>query len=123
MQNDRKIRVAVASSDGIVVNSHFGRARDFYIYEVSENEDTVLLEKRELVPICEAGNHDEGRLRDNVKRLSDCDYVAVSRIGMGALRVMNEYFKVQKEQKVREIEDSLHRIVVYDQIQGLMTTR
>lgn len=91
MQNDRKIRVAVASSDGIVVNSHFGRARDFYIYEVSENEDTVLLEKRELVPICEAGNHDEGRLRDNVKRLSDCDYVAVSRIGMGALRVMNEY--------------------------------
>ena len=70
MQNDRKIRVAVASSDGIV-------------------EDTVLLEKRELVPICEAGNHDEGRLRDNVKRLSDCDYVAVSRIGMGALRVMN----------------------------------
>ena len=91
MQNDRKIRVAVASSDGIVVNSHFGRARDFYIYEVSENEDTVLLEKREFVPICEAGNHDEGRLRDNVKRLSDCDYVAVSRIGMGALRVMNEY--------------------------------
>ena len=61
MQNDRKIRVAVASSDGIVVNSHFGRARDFYIYEVSENEDTVLLEKRELVPICEAGHHDEGR--------------------------------------------------------------
>ena len=61
MQNDRKIRVAVASSDGIVVNSHFGRARDFYIYEVSENEDTVLLEKRELVPICEAGHHDAQR--------------------------------------------------------------
>lgn len=27
MQKDRKIRVAVASSDGIVVNSHFGKAR------------------------------------------------------------------------------------------------
>ena len=122
MKNDRKIRVAVASSDGIVVNSHFGRARDFYIYEVSENEDTVLLEKRELVPICEAGNHDEGRLRDNVKRLSDCDYVAVSRIGMGALRVMNEY-GIAAMELPGEIEDSLHRIVVYDQIQGLMTTR
>ena len=122
MQNDRKIRVAVASSDGIVVNSHFGRARDFYIYEVSENEDTVLLEKRELVPICEAGNHDEGRLRDNVKRLSDCDYVAVSRIGMGALRVMNEY-GIAAMELPGEIEDSLHRIVVYDQTQGLMTTR
>ena len=36
---------------------------------------------------------------------------------------LNLDFKVQKEQKVREIEDSLHRIVVYDQIQGLMTTR
>ena len=112
MQNDRKIRVAVASSDGIVVNSHFGRARDFYIYEVSENEDTVLLEKRELVPICEA----------DVKRLSDCDYVAVSRIGMGALRVMNEY-GIAAMELPGEIEDSLHRIVVYDQIQGLMTTR
>lgn len=94
----------------------------FYIYEVSENEDTVLLEKRELVPICEAGNHDEGRLRDNVKRLSDCDYVAVSRIGMGALRVMNEY-GIAAMELPGEIEDSLHRIVVYDQIQGLMTTR
>ena len=91
-------------------------------YEVSENEDTVLLEKRELVPICEAGNHDEGRLRDNVKRLSDCDYVAVSRIGMGALRVMNEY-GIAAMELPGEIEDSLHRIVVYDQIQGLMTTR
>ena len=36
---------------------------------------------------------------------------------------LNLDFKVQKEQKVREIEDSLHRIVVYDQIQGFMTTR
>ena len=36
---------------------------------------------------------------------------------------LNLDFKVQKEQKVGEIEDSLHRIVVYDQIQGLMTTR
>ena len=68
------------------------------------------------------GNHDEGRLQDNVKRLSDCDYVAVSRIGMGALRVMNEY-GIAAMELPGEIEDSLHRIVVYDQIQGLMTTR
>ena len=25
-------KIAVASSDGIVVNNHFGRAKDFYIY-------------------------------------------------------------------------------------------
>ena len=41
---------------------------------------------------------------------------------MGALRVMNEYVIAAMELP-GEIEDSLHRIVVYDQIQGLMTTR
>ena len=30
---DKKIRIAVASVDGIDVNSHFGRANKFFIYE------------------------------------------------------------------------------------------
>lgn len=122
MDNAEKIRVAVASSDGMVVNSHFGRAQDFYIYDVQENGQNTLVEKRELSPVCEAGNHDDTRLRNNVQQLSDCDYVAVSRIGMGALQVMNEY-GIAAMELPGEIEDSLHRIVNYHIIQGLITTK
>ena len=32
--DEKDYRIAVASSDGIVVNNHFGRARAFYIYEL-----------------------------------------------------------------------------------------
>ena len=37
-------KVAAASSDGIVINKHFGRADTFYIYEIAENGKYRLLE-------------------------------------------------------------------------------
>ena len=66
-------RIAVASSDGIVVNNHFGRAKTFYIYEKSSDETERLIEKREVIPICECANHDEIKLKDN--RFADSKYV------------------------------------------------
>ena len=53
-----KTLVAVASSDGIVVNNHFGRASKFYIYSFDDS-DINFEEIRELTPVCESGNHDD----------------------------------------------------------------
>ena len=39
-------RVAAASSDGIVINQHFGRADIFYIYEVTGKGNYRFLETR-----------------------------------------------------------------------------
>ena len=82
---DANYRIGVASSDGIVVNTHFGKARDFFIYEVATDGSYELVEKRELEPICESADHDEDRLSENLEKLSDCRFLLVARIGNRAL--------------------------------------
>lgn len=74
-------KIAVASSDGIVVNNHFGRARIFHIYHLDEDGTIKYLEKREVTPVCEYGTHDEDRLIENLKKIEDCRYLLVSKIG------------------------------------------
>lgn len=78
------MKVAVASSDGIVINQHFGMADTFYIYEVGDSEKAVLLEKRKGKPFCHGGNHEEAELQDATELLADCSKVFVLRIGRGA---------------------------------------
>ncbi|MBR1931021.1 MAG: hypothetical protein IJ833_06060 [Lachnospiraceae bacterium] len=78
-----EMRVAVASSDGIIVNQHFGRADTFYIYELSEGSHR-LLEMRKGRPLWPGGEHDEGDLAEAVELLADCDKVFVLQIGRGA---------------------------------------
>ncbi|WP_054741414.1 NifB/NifX family molybdenum-iron cluster-binding protein [Cellulosilyticum ruminicola] len=80
MDNDQYF-IAVASSDGLVVNSHFGRAHCFYIYKVSNDDTVQLIERRAVVPICDGGNHNNDKLYENLLKLKDCSYLLVSRIG------------------------------------------
>lgn len=49
---ERIYKVAVASSDGIVVNQHFGRADTFFIYEVAGTGNYRFLETRTVTPVC-----------------------------------------------------------------------
>ena len=60
-------KIAVASSDGIVVNTHFGRAKVFYIYRIDDEEQMHFLEKRSVTPVCETGNHDNEKLKANLE--------------------------------------------------------
>lgn len=83
------VKIAVASSDGIVVNSHFGHASKFYIYEMGEKEHP-LIEIRKVIPVCKGGNHDDEKLKENMERLGDCQYMLVSRIGYGAAAIAQE---------------------------------
>jgi nitrogen fixation protein NifX len=88
---DKKIaKVAVASRDGIVVNEHFGRASLFYIYEISEGMINPI-EVRKITPVCHSGNHDYVLLTKNLRKLADCDYMLVSRIGTNALNIAKKY--------------------------------
>ena len=107
--DEKDYRIAVASSDGIVVNNHFGRASAFHIYEL---EDSVLkkVEIRNLSPVCETGNHDEGRLLENVKKLSDCTHLLVSRIGDGA-REKAEQYGIRCYEIPEEIPDAIDKMI------------
>ena len=82
------MKVAMASSDGIMVNQHFGRAETFYIYEVKD--DVKFVEKRKGKPFCHGGNHEDEDLLDAVTLLSDCKWVYVLNIGGGAKEALAE---------------------------------
>jgi len=81
------LRIAVASSDGKVVNQHFGDAGRFLIFEV-DGETFRFLETRENMPVCNMGHHDEDALTGTANALSDCSFVVASKIGPGAAHVL-----------------------------------
>lgn len=105
-------KIAVASSDGIVVNNHFGRAKDFYIYQMDEQEQIHFLEKRSVTPVCEGGNHDDEKLKTNLERIKDCKYLLVSRIGVGAANIA-ESFGIESYEIHGMIEESLDQLIRY----------
>ncbi len=81
-------KIAVASSDGKVVNVHFGQAEQFYIIEVADNDSYKVVEKRNANAACGQEGHSEKGLLASAQLLADCKYVLVSRIGPGAERVL-----------------------------------
>lgn len=114
-----KYRVAVATSDGIVVNQHFGRAAKFRIYDIGQDNTIHVLEDRNTVPICHMGNHDDFQLKESVRNLSDCKYVLISRIGQGAANAL-EQEGITPMELPGMIEDSIQKLVVYEEIQDLL---
>jgi nitrogen fixation protein NifX len=83
-----EFQVAVASLDGILINQHFGKNREFLIYRVQDNGEYGLVERRELKAPCGQGQHHEETLVRSAKELQDCSFVLVARIGPGAEKVL-----------------------------------
>jgi len=79
------MRVAVVSSDGKVINQHFGKAFHFLIFEVDCGK-IRFIEVRETAPLC--GSADYGHADDALSRtislIADCEAVLCARIGSGA---------------------------------------
>lgn len=111
-------KIAVASTDGIVVNSHFGKAKDFYIYQIYNNGKIHFLEKRSVTPVCQGGNHDDEKLKSNLERIMDCKYLLVSRIGVGAAN-MAESFDIESYEIPGIIEESLEQLITYTRLKTL----
>lgn len=72
-------KVAVASTDGVDINEHFGRAEEFWIYEKNEEGAYQFLERRKN-NLEESGDHRVA----TVQLLTDVEVVLVNKIGPGA---------------------------------------
>lgn len=81
------VRAAVASTDGKVINQHFGKADSFLIFEL-HNGAFQYIEKRSVTPCCRMGEHKEDSFEDTSKAIADCSVIIVSRIGQGAADFM-----------------------------------
>ena len=80
------MRIAVASSDGKIVNEHFGKATQFLVVDAHDGK-IELVETRENAPACgtsEYSGHEESALARAVALIADCEAVICSRIGIGA---------------------------------------
>ncbi len=82
-------KIAVASSDGKVINQHFGKATQFLIFEVDQVA-YHFIERILTNPICQSGEHEEPSLLDTVQGLVGCRAVLASQIGKGAVQVLME---------------------------------
>ena len=80
-----KFRVAVASTDGIVVNQHFGHAEKFHIAELdTETVSYQYLESRAVERVCQGHEHHTESFDAVLQTLADVQAILVAKIGQGA---------------------------------------
>ncbi len=115
---DNSYKIAVASSDGIVVNQHFGHADKFIIFEVNNGDSFSFIEIRRVEPVCSYGNHDDGKLIENLRKIQDCKYLLVSKIGTGT-SVQAEQLGITPMELPDMIEESIRKVISFEQIQNL----
>lgn len=82
-------KVAFASSDGKIVNQHFGGTKKFLIVEIEDGK-AKYIETRENVPPCNNYEHSEDAMGRSVSLLQDCKAVFVAKIGQGAYSRLKE---------------------------------
>ena len=113
-----KYRVAIASTDGETVNTHYGKSEIFYIYIVDDDEGYDLLEKRSVKPVCQDGIHDKSAMDIHVQQFTDCKYVIASRIGDGAIQSLITQ-GITAMELPGSIDDAILKVWKYNRIQGL----
>ncbi|MCH5184610.1 MAG: dinitrogenase iron-molybdenum cofactor biosynthesis protein [Oscillospiraceae bacterium] len=77
------IRAAAASTDGKVINLHFGKADRFLIFELAD-DGFHYIETREITPCCNRGEHEDSAFENAANALYDCKIILVSKIGIPA---------------------------------------
>ena len=78
-------RIAVASTDGIVVNQQFGHAERFHILELdAETGKYEYTGTREVERVCQGHYHHDSSFDKVIDALSDVHAVLVAKIGTGA---------------------------------------
>jgi len=81
-ETGKRMRFAVATKSGAIVDMHFGHASEFYIYE-SDAADTRFVETRYVDQYCngpECGNKDD-KWEPIIRAVADCAAVLAMRIG------------------------------------------
>lgn len=79
-------KVAVATQSGVMVDVHFGQAKEFYIYE-TDGAKMKLLEKRRVQQYCNGKENCEedmthaGKMEGIIATIADCNYVLSLKIG------------------------------------------
>ena len=113
-----KYIVAVASTDGETVNTHYGKAESFYIYSVDDEEGFELFEKRSVTPVCQDGSHSKSQMEAHIRQFKDCKYVIASKIGIAAAQALTVQ-GITSMELPGTIDDAMLKVWKYNQVQNL----
>lgn len=81
--HSKAVRIALASSDGKVINQHFGHATTFHVFDIVDNT-ARFVESRDVNQCCNGGSHKISAFEKVANTLSDCKAIIVAKIGEGA---------------------------------------
>ena len=109
------IRCAVATSDGLLVDQHFGRAKRFEVYEVSRDAGPRFLETRWVQRVCSGRGHSSAALDAAAERLGDCSFAIVAKIGLGARAALAQR-GIEAYEIVAETEAAIEKVMAYRQM-------
>lgn len=113
------MKVAFATTDGVSINEHFGRAGMFAVYEVTPEghalvENRVFAEGRDKRVEESRGDNDvhDSVMDKKVERLADCKIICFTNIGSpSAARLVNKGIMPLKIKEPTTIEESLTQLV------------
>jgi len=112
--NTSDLLVAFASSDGDIVNQHFGSSRGFSVYSINANKHELVFQT-EFKAEKKDGN--EEKLKAKMRYLVGCDVVFCASIGASATRQLIALGATPKQVKEGpDIEDLLDELT--EQLNG-----
>lgn len=71
------MKVAFASTDNIHVDEHFGRAQQFYVWDISPDDASLS----GVVQVKQEGNDEADRIEARCTGVADCSLVYIAQIG------------------------------------------
>ncbi len=113
------MKIAFATTDGRIVDEHFGRAGVFSIYEMTER-GCRFLETRKfadgvdqaVVSTRSKGQEHEDAVQDKVERLADCKLIYLTEIGgPSAARLVKKGVMPMKVKEATSIENAINQLL------------
>ncbi|MDR3112249.1 MAG: dinitrogenase iron-molybdenum cofactor biosynthesis protein [Elusimicrobiota bacterium] len=107
-----KIKIALASSDGVNIDTHFGKCRRFSIIEMDTiTKEFTQVEIRKSERMCGPNGHTQEALNSIKKLLYDCSYVIVARIGIWIVEELKQS-GITAIEFVGEVKSALNKIKI-----------
>jgi nitrogen fixation protein NifB len=104
-------KTAVATSDGVEVDGHFGQGTSFYIYEMDqESGSRKLVETRTFTNDgLQCGSHNEPSAHEKASAFSDCKVILAAQIGGKSERLLTLKGIVPLQRR-GSVDDALDKI-------------
>ncbi len=121
----KKLRVALGSDDGkSILPDHMGQAKDFYVFDISEDGSSVLVDVRKNTSPKESRHGLDEKRVSVMEILEDCDVFLASRMSPNFVKLRDRTKFQPVISKISDIEESMKLLAAnFDHLWGLVDQR